>query len=249
VAATAWVITLRRRVNVQTEIIRQKVQRETILEERTRISREFHDTLEQALVGIGMQLDAATNMLSVASVPSEPLQILGMARSMIRHSHDEARRSVWNLRTHALEQGDLPTALSEMKRHVKNGSPVQIGLEISGNPRPLPSRIESHLLRIGQEATTNAVKHAQATIIRLELRYQPQSVQLSIQDDGLGFDAEKATSSEAGHFGLLGMRERAEKIGGTITVLSTPGFGTRINVTVPLSTATIQNHSSAYPNG
>ena len=249
VAATAWVITLRRRLNMQTEIIRQKVQRETILEERTRIAREFHDTLEQALVGIGMQLDAAANMLSVASVPREPLQILCMARSMIRHSHDEARRSVWNLRTWALEQGDLPTALSEMKRHVKNGSPVQIGLEISGNPRPLPSRIESHLLRIGQEATTNAVKHAQATIIRLELRYQPQSVQLSIQDDGLGFDAEKATSSEAGHFGLLGMRERAEKIGGTITVLSTPGSGTRINVTVPLSTATIQNHSSAYPNG
>jgi len=141
VAATAWVITLRRRVAVQTEIIRQKFQRETILEERTRIAREFHDTLEQALVGIGMQLDAATNMLSVSSVPTEPLQILRIARSMIRHSHEEARRSVWNLRTWALEQGDLPTALSEMKGQVKNGSPVQIGLEISGTPRPLPSRI------------------------------------------------------------------------------------------------------------
>ncbi len=234
VAATAWVITLRRRVAVQTEIIRQKFQRETILEERTRIAREFHDTLEQALVGIGMQLDAATNMLSVSSVPTEPLQILRIARSMIRHSHEEARRSVWNLRTWALEQGDLPTALSEMKGQVKNGSPVQIGLEISGTPRPLPSRIESHLLRIGQEATTNAVKHAQGKLIRLELRYEPQSVQLSIQDDGLGFDAANATSSEAGHFGLLGMRERAEKIGGTITVLSTPGAGTRIHVTVPL---------------
>ena len=225
---------------MQTEIIRQKVQRETILEERTRIAREFHDTLEQALVGIGMQLDAATNMLSVSSIPAEPLQILDMARFMVRHSHEEARRSVWNLRTWALEQGDLPAALSEMKGHVKNGSPVQIGLEISGTPRPLPSRIESHLLRIGQEATTNAVKHAQGTIIRLELRYEPQSVQLSIEDDGLGFDAENATSSEAGHFGLLGMRERAEKIGGTITLLSTPGSGTRIHVTVPLIPASVR---------
>jgi len=113
----------------------------------------------------------------------------------------------------------------------------------------LPSRIEGHLLRIGQEATTNAVKHAQGKIIRLELRYEPQSVQLSIQDDGVGFDAENATSSEAGHFGLLGMRERAEKIGGTITVLSTRGSGTRINVIVPLSTATVQHHSAANPNG
>jgi len=167
---------------------------------------------------------------------------------MIRHSHEEARRSVWNLRTCALEQGDLAMALTEMKGQVKNGSPVQIGLEISGTPCQLPSRIEGHLLRIGQEATTNAVKHAQGTIIRLELRYEPQSVQLSIQDDGLGFDAENAISSEAGHFGLLGMRERAEKIGGTITVLSTPGSGTRIHVTVPLITK-VQNHSSAYPNG
>jgi len=234
VMAMAWVITLRRRVNRQTEIIRQKFQRETILEERTRIAREFHDTLEQALAGIGMQLDAATNMLSTASIPTEPLQILHMARSMIRHSHEEARRSVWNLRNYALEHGDLPAALTEMKGHIKNGSPVQIGLDVSGTPRRLPSRIEGHLLRIGQEATTNAVKHAQGKIIQLELRYEPQSVQLSIQDDGLGFDAANATSSEAGHFGLLGMRERAEKIGGTITVFSTPGAGTRIHVTVPL---------------
>jgi len=249
VLVMAWVITLRRRVNIQTEIIRHNVQRETILDERTRIAREFHDTLEQALVGIGMQLDAATNLLLVSNVPPEPMKILRMARSMIRHSHEEARRSVWNLRTWALEQSDLPTALSEMKSQIKNGSPVQIGLEISGTPCQLPSRIEGHLLRIGQEATANAVRHAQGKIIRLELRYESESVQLSIHDDGVGFDAANFTSSEAGHFGLLGMRERAEKIGGTITLLSAPGSGTRIKVTVPLSADRVQSHSSAYPNG
>src|SRR5437667_4937169 len=78
-AATVWVITLRRRLNIQTEIIRQKVQRETVLEERTRIAREFHDTLEQALVGIGMQLDAAANMLSPSAAPPESLQLLNIA--------------------------------------------------------------------------------------------------------------------------------------------------------------------------
>src|SRR5262249_49937826 len=163
-------------------------QREAILEERTRIAREFHDTLEQALVGIGMQLEAARSLLSTCPAPSGPLDILDTARSMVRHSHEEARRSVWNLRTYALERGDLPAALSEMKGQVRNGSPVQIDLEVSGAPCPLPRRIEAHLLRIGQEATTNAIKHAQCKTIRLALRYAPQLIRLSIEDDGLGFD-------------------------------------------------------------
>lgn len=228
-----WVVTLKRRVSAQTQIIRQKIQRETILEERTRIAREFHDTLEQALVGIGMQLDAAKNLLSVSEVANESLEILDMARSMVRHGQEEARRSVWNLRTYALEQGDLPTALSQIAGHARNGSQVKIDLQVSGDRRPLPSRIEGHLLRIGQEATVNAVKHAQCKNIRLALQYGPQLTQLSIEDDGVGFNAKNATSSEAGHFGLLGMRERAEKIGGTLTISSKPGSGTKISVTVP----------------
>src|SRR6266853_928393 len=94
----------------------------------------------------------------------------------------------------------------EVHTHDLYVCPVQIHLEICGAPRLLPNRIEGHLLRIGQEATTNAIKHAQCKTIRLELRYEPQSVQLSVHDDGVGFEAENATSSEAGHFGLLGMR-------------------------------------------
>jgi len=235
-AAIVWVITLKRRVSAQTEIIRRKVQRETVLEERTRIAREFHDTLEQALAGIGMQLDAATNMLSVSNVPNESVQILNMARSMVRHGQEEARRSVWNLRTYALEQGDLPTALSQITGQARDGSPVKIDFQVSGTPRPLPGRVEGHLLRICQEATVNAVRHAQCKNIRLALQYDRELIQLSIKDDGVGFYAENATSSAAGHFGLLGMRERAEKIGGSLTILSKPGSGTRINVTVPLGT-------------
>jgi signal transduction histidine kinase len=236
------VITLKRRVRAQAGVIGEKVQRETVWEERTRLAREFHDTLEQALVGIGMQLDVARNLLSSCPVPKGSLDTLDMARSMVRHSHEEARRSVWNLRPSALEHGDLPAALSEVKGQIKNGSPVEIVLEICGEPCPLPSRVELHLLRIGQEAATNAVKHARCKSIHLALHYAPQLVRLSIQDDGSGFNAEDATSSEAGHFGLLGMRERAEKIGGTLTILSRPGSGTRIDVTVPLRTRTGRDH-------
>ena len=232
-AVICWVLTLKRRVRVQTEIIRQKVQHETVLEERTRIARELHDTLEQALAGIGMQLDAASNMLVNSADRTDPLQTLNMARFMVRHSQEEARRSVWNLRTCALDSGDLPKALSQMKTHLKNGSPIEINFEIVGGVRPLPSRLENHLLRIGQEATTNAIKHAQCKKIHLRLDYDPQRVQLSVSDDGRGFDAKEATTSEAGHFGLLGMRERAEKIGGTLTIASRPGSGTKINITVP----------------
>ncbi len=229
--AMAWAITLQRRVRAQTKIIRQKIQREAVLEERTRIAREFHDTLEQALAGIGMQLEAVGNTLLAA--PEESQRILEVARTMVRHSLDEAQRSVWNLRSVALERADLTTAVKQLTEQ-RNGSGIEIQVKVSGTPRTLPNRVESHLLRIGQEATTNALKHAQPKAVQIELSFGTESVQLSVTDDGLGFDAENATSSEVGHFGLLGMRERAEKIGGTLTITSGLAAGTRIQVLVPI---------------
>ena len=167
-------------------------------------------------------------------MPAESLRILEMARSMVRHGQDEARRTVRNLRVFALEQGDLPAALAELAAQSRDGLRLDIEARVTGAPQPLPPKVESHLLRIGQEATTNAIKHARAKTIRLELGYDGGLVRLLIRDDGCGFDAERAAPSEAGHFGLLGMRERAEKIGGTLTILSAPGKGTTIQVTVPL---------------
>jgi signal transduction histidine kinase len=231
-AAMLWVFTLKRRVNVQTQLIRQKVQGEATLEERARIARELHDTLEQALAGVGLQLNALSGMLR--EIPAEPLRILSVACSMVRHGQEEARRTVRNLRLLALEKADLPGALAQIASLPGQSGAVRIEVRVSGDPLPLPAPVESHLLRIGQEATANALKHARPDSIRLDLQYAPDSVQLRISDDGCGFDADRATPGEAGHFGLLGMRERVEKIGGALRILSSPGSGTTIQVLVHL---------------
>jgi signal transduction histidine kinase len=192
--------------------------------------------LEQALVGTSLQLNALAG--SVPEMSPASSRILEMARSMVRHGQEEARRTIRNLRLLALEKCDLPTALAELADRSRNGLPTDVKASVTGVPRPLPGKVESHLLRISQEATTNAVKHARAKAVHLELDYQESLVRLSIRDDGCGFDAAHASASEAGHFGLLGMRERAEKIAGSLKIISAPGEGTTIQVTVPLTRST-----------
>jgi two-component sensor histidine kinase len=232
VAAFAWVVTLRRQVRAQTHIIQQKIEREAVLEERTRIAREFHDTLEQQLGAVLLQMQAARSRLD--SSPDFVRRVLHLVESMLRHTQSEARHSVWDLRARALENGTLGTALATTVNYVRNGSGVEVKVAITGDPRPLPGRIENHLLRIGQEATANAIKHGAAANVGIELNYQTAAVRLIVEDDGKGFTTDVAASGEAGHFGLLGMRERAEKIGGRFNVASAPGNGTRIEVAVPV---------------
>lgn len=231
VAAMLWALTLKRQVNAQTRIIHEKVEREATMEERARIAREIHDTLEQALAGTSLQLDALAGSLPNAG--PAPKRILEMARSMVRHAQEEARRTVRNLRLLALERNDLPSALAQVTNQTSNDGTPKIEITVEGTRRPLPSQVENHLLRIGQEATTNALRHARAENIRLHLAYAPQAVELIVQDDGCGFDAAHALPTEAGHFGLLGMRERAEKMAGSLQISSALGKGTTIKVIVP----------------
>jgi signal transduction histidine kinase len=201
-----------------------------VLEERTRIAREFHDTIEQQLGAMLLQLQAARSRLD--STPEFSRRALGLIESMLRHTQSETRHSVWDLRSRALEDGHLGTALSATASYVRNGSSVSVDVSVTGAPRPLPGLVESHLLRISQEATANAVKHAHASSIKIELQYQNDQVRLTVADDGRGFQPDSAPSGESGHFGLLGMRERAEKIGGQLHISSAPGQGAKIEITV-----------------
>jgi len=166
-----------------------------VLEERNRIARELHDTLEQELAGITMQLDLAVDCLQ--QVPRVAQQALETARNMSRHSMIEARRSVWDLRYQLLEDGHLVSALTQIVKPLAPHEHVDINVRIKGTPVRLPGPIEMNLLRIGQQAVANAVKHGSARQISIELSFTPTIVRLSVTDDGRGFAVDQA--SPTGH--------------------------------------------------
>ena len=202
-----------------------------VLEERARLAREIHDTLAQGFVGISSQLDAVAMCLA-DETPAR--KYLDMARKMARHSLTEARRSVMDLRSSVLEGQDLASALESGARVWTAGSGVEVAVDADGQPGELPQAMEQHLLRIAQEAVTNALKHAAATRIAIRLRIAERKLRLRISDNGRGFEEPDVFSSLGGHFGLIGMRERAERLGGDLRLESRPGGGTEVEVTVPL---------------
>ncbi len=225
-AGFAWVFVLDRRVRQQTAIIQQKLQREAVLEERSRIAREFHDTLEQELAAITIQLETVADQFDEA--PQIARQMLDLARNMTRRSLFEARRSVWDLRSHLLENSTLVNAVGEVAKLMSASSRVPISVGTSGSPHKLPAQVENNLLRITQEALANALKHARATQVKVNIAYDPGKVSLRILDDGVGFDTNNSAIFYAGHFGLLDMSERAEKMGGSFSLVSMPRQGTEI---------------------
>ncbi len=229
-----WNLLLGRRVREQMAVIRQKLRSGAVLAERNRIARELHDTLEQELAGITMQLDLAVDCFQ--QVPDVSKRALEMARNMSRHSMTAARRSVWDLRCHLLENGDLVSALSQAVAPMATGDAMKIDVEVKGTASRLPSAMEMNLLRIGQEAVANAVKHAKARQIGVRLDYAQHKVRLRVTDDGRGFSPDDASLSGNGHFGLVDMRERAESLGGNLRIDSNPGQGTTIEVEVPVPT-------------
>ncbi len=240
----AGMVVLGRRLREQMAIIRQKLQHGAVLEERNRIARELHDTLEQELAAITIQLDLAVDRFRQA--PQIAYHALDAARSMSRHSMIEARRSVWDLRCDLLEKGDLPSALDGVVHSLATAGKVEIHVDVSGPPLRLPGRIEMNLLRIGQEAVANAIKHAQASRIQIELHYDRESVILEVRDDGCGFNPDQ--ESAVGHFGMLDLRERAVSLGSQLLIDSAPGRGTRIAIEVrferpAVSDAEIEPHT------
>lgn len=228
VAVTVWVVVLGHKVRGQMVIIRQKLRSSAVLEERNRIARELHDTLEQELAGITMQLDLAADCFGQA--PRVAQQALETARDMSRHSMIEARRSVWDLRCQLLEDGDLVSALAQVVEPLTAREEAKVDFKVHGEPVRLPGPVEMNLLRIGQEAVANAINHGRAQSISIELRYAPNSACLTVRDDGQGFTVSQASPS--GHFGLLDMRERAQSMGSNLRIDSEPGCGTCIAVEV-----------------
>ena len=210
---------------------RMESQFAAVLAERGRIAREIHDTLAQGFVGISVQLEVVTRMLNVS--PAEAIkEQLDQARIQVRNSLAEARRSVWDLRSHDVEEGGLAGGFSKTAKLLTANTAIQVRFQVSGSYRDLPHEVETHLLRLGQEAISNAVRHAQAKQIHIDLQFDTKHLRLSVRDDGIGFSGQPTTSASEGHFGLVGMRERAQQIGGKLNVNSIPGEGTEISVDV-----------------
>jgi signal transduction histidine kinase/ligand-binding sensor domain-containing protein len=203
-----------------------------VLEERARLAREIHDTLAQGFVGISSQLDAVAMCMPEETTPAR--KFLDLARRMARHSLTEARRAVMDLRSAALENQDLAAAIQSGTRQWTAGSGVEVEVDVDGSRAEIPEEMEQHLLRIAQEAVANVLKHAGAKRIWIKLHLEARKLYLRIKDDGRGFDQNGVFSTLGGHFGLIGMRERAERLGGELRLASHPGEGTEVEVSVPL---------------
>ncbi|HEX8312628.1 MAG TPA: sensor histidine kinase [Chthoniobacteraceae bacterium] len=229
---TAWAVTLRRRVARQMAIISRQLERQSALGERQRIARELHDTLEQELVGMSIQLETAGRHLK--EKPAEAERSLEIAKRMLRHSRAESRSSIRDLRSMALEELGLLGAVEELVRPLADGAGVE--LKITSNPGEdrLPRLHANHLLRIAHEGVANAIQHGSPARVTVDFDFHDDCVVLEVADDGCGFDR-TASVDETEHFGLQGMQERTEKMSGRLLLESTLGKGTRVLVTIPLT--------------
>ena len=200
-------------------------------EERNRLAREIHDTIAQDLSAVAFQLEAAEALLSDTADPDRARRSVTAALGLTRKALDEARRSVLDLRAAPLEGRTLPAALAALTAEADAGNVPSITFEaVPVAPVKIPPAVEVGLYRIAQEALQNALRHAGATRVMLRLDVATDRICLRIEDDGRGFPTEDAAG---GRFGLLGMRERARLLGGTLQIESAPGAGTRITAEIP----------------
>jgi PAS domain S-box-containing protein len=200
------------------------------LAERNRIAREMHDTLLQGFTGVALKLVATANSLSELQKDNHELQEL---IDLTQRTLEDARNAISDIRAPS-SSSDLPEALRMEAEQAAHGGGVNVRLEISGDVRPLPLSIVTVISRVAREAVTNVVRHATTDAVRLQLRYRRRAVRLTVSDEGRGFTVNPELDTHGGHFGLLGMRERAAEIGGRLMIESEPGQGTTVRLIVPI---------------
>ena len=201
-----------------------------VTEERNRLAREIHDTLAQAFTGISLQLEAAKD--SFAESLEDAFYHVDRAGGLARQGLSEARRSVRALRSQALTTDTLPNALRTALREMTQDSSTAARVRVIGTPYALPEIVQTNLLRIGQEATTNTLRHAKASSLELSVAFAPDSVKMTVRDNGVGTNV--SLDSVEG-FGLTGMRERVFRCDGQFSFTSSPGNGTVIEIVIPTS--------------
>jgi ligand-binding sensor domain-containing protein/two-component sensor histidine kinase len=201
-----------------------------IAQERARLMRELHDSVLQGFAGVVYQLEAVARQFETA--PDISKQRLERAIEQADRSLLEARRTILSTRLPALENSTLPDALSAMATQLTEDSSTAVCLEVKGRAQHLPYDHQANVYLIGREAMTNSVNHARASRVVAALTYSNKELRLTVQDDGSGFDPQAGTAKKD-HWGIRGMRERAESIGATFMLEAAPGRGTKIEVVVP----------------
>jgi len=200
------------------------------LAERTRIARDLHDTLLQGFLSASMQLHVADDHISADS-SAKPL--VGRVLKLMGRVIDEGRDALRGLRSSQLNTADLEQAFSQVRQEFPVQSQIGFRVIVEGMPRPLHSFIRDEVYLIGHEALSNAFRHAHATDIEVELEYAPSHLRVLVRDNGSGIDTQVLRSGRDGHWGLSGMKERSEKIGGKLRVLSRAIAGTEVELSVP----------------
>ncbi len=220
-------------LTLQLTYLAAQARESAVIAERNRLARDIHDTLAQGFTGVIVQLEAASDADSRGLVAESKLHV-SRARDLARESLTEARRSVQALRPAELEDKELTEALEALVRGGTIGTPVEAEFTLEGTPRALPSTWDENLLRVTQEVLTNVLRHSRATKIRVFLKFGYDDLHLLLADDGQGFDPLRKHDG----FGLLGMRERVESMGGQLTIESMADAGTTISIMLSLSNAT-----------
>jgi signal transduction histidine kinase len=204
------------------------------LQERTRIAQELHDTLLQGFLGACMKLEVALDRVPDNS-PARPALdgVLGLMRRVI----DEGRNTVRGLRPSEAESENLEDVFSGIPEEVGGSQKTEFRVVVDGEPRVLNAALRDEAYRIGREAVVNAYRHSGATLIEVALEYAPHQFTLRVRDNGRGIDANVLRDGREGHWGLTGMRERAERIGARLTLWSGASAGTEVEFVVPNSVA------------
>jgi len=201
------------------------------LAERTRIARDMHDTVIQGCVGASTLLEAAAGFAGPEAAPV--MEFLDRARIQLRLTLDEARQALTDLRHDSFAEG-LGGALEDLARGVSREANVPVEVKIDGLAPPLPETLNRNMLLVAREAIRNSVAHSGAARIDVCLSFAPSRLDLEIRDDGCGFAAGRPDFCPTDHFGITGMRERVEQLGGSFSLRSAPGEGTSINASLPL---------------
>ncbi len=234
--AMGWVVLLRRKVAHQLALIESKLQAEAATEERQRIAREFHDTLEQGLAAVSLRLDVA----AYTAADERSRHVLQQQRQLLSGLQTETRDFLWDLRDPVHVEGTLEESLALQLRNLEELSATPLHLEMNGRPATPPRVTHYHLLRIVREAVNNAIKHSQANCITVQVDARAESLEITVRDDGTGFDVAGRSHAE-GHFGLRGMQERARQIGATCVIESDPKAGTCVRLFLPAAHAGLGN--------